>query len=63
MPVRARPATIGPQHHGKRMSLARFAHAGAEPGYRYELERGEIVVVDVPGIPHGRVVRFLRKRL
>lgn len=50
---------IGPEHHGRRMSLARFAHADIVWGYRYELEHGVVVVVDVPGIPHERVIREL----
>jgi Uma2 family endonuclease len=61
--TRNQQLTIGPQHQGKRMSLARFAHADATPGHCYELERGTIVVVDVPGVPHGRAVAFVRTAL
>lgn len=42
------------------MSLAQFAHAVGEPGYTYELERGVVVVVDVPGVPHERVKQNVR---
>ena len=58
-----RPLTIGPQHAGKRMSLERFARAETTPGYLYELERGIIVVSDVPGVPHARAIEFIRRVL
>lgn len=41
------------------MSLARFAYATGAEGRIYELERGVIVVVDVPGVPHERIARFI----
>ncbi|MBI3271776.1 MAG: Uma2 family endonuclease [Planctomycetes bacterium] len=41
------------------MSLDDFARAEGEPGHRYELGKGEVVVVDVPGLPHGLVVQNL----
>ena len=44
---------IGPQHHGKRMSLARFEHAIGDPGYLYELGRGTVVVMEVPDVSHA----------
>src|SRR5687767_3511680 len=53
-------ATIGPQHHGTRMSLDEFARVEGEGGHFYELEKGVISVVDVPGLPHGFVVQAIR---
>jgi Uma2 family endonuclease len=54
---------IGPENHGDRMSLAEFAGVSGRPGCIYELERGVIVVVDVPGVPHMMVVQVLRNAL
>ena len=47
---------IGPEHDGQRMSLHDFANADAAPGYRYELARGVVQVVEVPDLPHGSAV-------
>jgi len=57
------PATlvqIGPEHHGMRMSLDEFATVEGRPGHLYELERGVIQVVDIPGLPHGFAVQAVR---
>jgi len=51
---------IGPEHHGTRMPLEQFARAKGRPGHLYELEKGVIVVVPIPGLPHGRVVQEFR---
>lgn len=56
-------STIGPRHHGQRMSLEEFARVTGEPGHIYELEKGVILVVDVPGVPHMLVKQALRNRL
>jgi Uma2 family endonuclease len=48
---------IGPADHGRRMSLGEFDEAEVEAGYQYELDRGVIVVSDVPGIPHYLIVQ------
>jgi Uma2 family endonuclease len=50
---------IGPEYHGRRMSLEEFARAEGQPGHLYELERGTVVVVNIPDPPHGRVVRVI----
>src|SRR5262249_30874673 len=52
--------TVGPEDHGKRMSLADFDHAEAKEGYLYELYRGVIIPSDVPKIRHLRQVGYLR---
>jgi len=43
---------VGPQDHGRRMSLADFDHAEVVEGHLYELSRGVITVSDVPGKKH-----------
>ncbi len=54
---------IGPDSDGQPMSLDDFARSEGEPGYVYELNRGVVVVVRVPGMPHGRNVRVFMKSL
>lgn len=54
---------VGPADHGRRMSLEDFAEAEGKPGYRYELARGRVVVVDVPGLPHGFVVQNVNEAI
>lgn len=54
---------IGPEHQGTRMSLDEFAEARTRPGYHYELEEGVVIVVDVPGLPHGRIIDRVRDQL
>lgn len=50
---------VGPEDHGRRMSLEDFAEAEGEPGFRYELAKGRVVVSDIPGLAHGLVVQNL----
>lgn len=52
---------LGPQDHGRPMSLKKFEHAQGQEGYLYELGRGKVVVMDVPGLQHMLLVAFLRK--
>lgn len=52
---------IGPSDHGKRMSFARFVTCSFEDGWLYELARGVIVVTEVPGPSHGRIVYRLAR--
>ena len=47
---------IGPADHGRRMTLEEFLDAEETPGYRYELARGVVEVVEVPDDDHGYVV-------
>lgn len=54
---------IGPADHGRPMALEEFAVADGEPGYLYELARGVINVVDLPGLPHGRVVKAIDRQI
>jgi Uma2 family endonuclease len=54
---------IGPQHHGRKMSLRAFDFAPIEDGWLYELARGYVVVSEVPGLAHLRCVAVLRGHL
>jgi Uma2 family endonuclease len=54
---------IGPQDHGRRMSLAEFEPAEVQEGYLYELARGVIIVSDVPDQRHFLQVDELREQL
>lgn len=56
-------AKIGPEDSGRRMTLAEFEPAEAAPGYLYELGRGAVVVMDVPGIRHLLQVGEIRNQL
>ena len=47
---------LGPADHGRRMTLEEFREADSEEGYRYELARGVLEVVEVPNDPHGQIV-------
>jgi Uma2 family endonuclease len=50
---------IGPADHGRKMTLDEFREAEEEPGYRYELARGVLEVIEIPKTPHRRVVSKL----
>lgn len=52
---------IGPADLGKRLTLDEFADAEFVDGHLYELARGEIVVTEVPGPNHGRMVRHFAR--
>ncbi len=56
---------IGPGDHGRHMSLAEFDLAEGQEGFRYELARGVVAVVDVPRPTHlaqvGAIQRQLRR--
>jgi Uma2 family endonuclease len=47
---------IGPDDHGRLMTLEEFLEAEVEEGYRYELARGVLEVTQVPNDPHGVTV-------
>jgi Uma2 family endonuclease len=54
---------IGPQDHGRRMSLEEFDLAEGRAGRTYELSRGVITVVDVPNEPHMSIAHEIRLQL
>lgn len=47
---------IGPDDHGRRMTLQEFYEAEVVGGYRYELARGVLEVSDIPDDAHGMIV-------
>ena len=51
--------TIGPADHGRRMKLVDFMNADFVEGWLYELGRGRVVVTDIPGLSHGKIVMRL----
>jgi Uma2 family endonuclease len=54
---------VGPQDHGRRMSLEDFDRAEAVGGHLYELSRGVITVSDVPGRKHLEQVHAINQQL
>ncbi|MFQ5731827.1 MAG: Uma2 family endonuclease [Planctomycetaceae bacterium] len=54
---------IGPEHHGRTMSLEDFADAEGREGHLYELGRGVITVIDVPNRPHLRQLIAIREQI
>jgi Uma2 family endonuclease len=54
---------IGPNDHGRRMSLDDFDLAEAEAGYRYELSRGIVNVTGIPNPSHFAMVNAVRRQL
>ena len=62
----AEPTTttrIGPSDHGRQVSFNDFRDADAAPGYTYELARGVVQVVQIPGGPHAQIVDALHQQL
>ena len=60
--IRAVTKKLGPQDHGRRMSLKEFEPIEVQEGYLYELGRGVVVVSDVPKFRHRRQVSAIRKQ-
>jgi Uma2 family endonuclease len=62
-PAEASPTprpTVGPERHGQAMDFDEFTRADFQEGWLYELARGIVIVSEVPGIHHGRIVfRFM----
>ena len=54
---------IGPADDGRPMSLDEFSRADGQEGFLYELGRGIITVVNVPGIPHAKQVHAVHRQL
>lgn len=54
---------IGPNDHGRPMTLDEFDLAEGVEGRLYELGRGVIVVTDVPGPSHFAQVEAMRRQL
>jgi Uma2 family endonuclease len=58
-----RRVRIGPEDHGRRMTLADFSRAEAAPGYLYELANGVIEVSELPDVRHAQTVHRLNRQL
>jgi Uma2 family endonuclease len=54
---------LTPMHHGQRMTLAEFEPAISEDGRLYELSRGVVIYMDVPGLRHMLQVCDARDQL
>ena len=54
---------IGPEDHGRRMTLDEFDHVIAEDGFHYELAKGVIEVSEVPKPEHAKQVQAIRNQL
>ena len=54
---------IGPQDHGRRMTLDEFEFAEVQEGHLYELSRGVVTVSDVPNRKHALVVNESRRQI
>jgi Uma2 family endonuclease len=54
---------ISPADHGRRMSLEQFDRAEGTAGHWYELARGVVTVVEVPGPRHLAQVNAARRQL
>jgi Uma2 family endonuclease len=60
--TRRAAVTIGPNDHGRRMSLYRFDDAIGAEGYTYELNKGVIEVSQVPGRVHSLAGHEVRRQ-
>ena len=54
---------LRPSDDGRRMSLEEFEFAEAPEGQLYELNKGVVVMMDVPSLPHAAQVYALREQL
>lgn len=54
---------IGPNDHGRRMSLDEFDHAEVQEGFSYELGKLVVDVSDLPEPGHGEIIEALREAL
>lgn len=61
--LRKQVIRVGPEDHGRPMSLNDFDRAVGRDGYLYELNKGVIDVVNVPTPGHGRQVRALLRQV
>ena len=61
--IAKRKTRIGPDDHGRKMSLKDFEFVKTEEGYHYELSRGYITVSEVAKLYHALIVAAIRRRL
>lgn len=60
---RRKPVHIGPEDHGRPMSLERFDRAAGREGHLYELSKGVIEVIDVSHPDHAMQVQEIRDQV
>jgi len=58
-----RTIRIGPNDHGRKMSLRAYEFVKTVPGYHYELSRGYITVSEVANYYHALVIALVRNYL
>jgi Uma2 family endonuclease len=61
--LRRKVIHVGPEDHGRRMTLDQFDRSIGREGHRYELNKGVIEVSDVPEPKHGMQVQEVRDQL
>ena len=61
--ITKRKAKIGPNDHGRKMSLKDFEFVETQEGYHYELSRGYITVSQVANYIHAMIVSLIRDSL
>ncbi len=61
--ITKRKTKIGPDDHGRKMSLKDFEFVETEEGYHYELSRGFISVADIIRYDHSMTIAELRNQL
>lgn len=54
---------LGPQDHGRRLTLDEFDDAEVSEGFHFELGRGVVIVSEVPLPKHLAIVNKLRRQL
>jgi Uma2 family endonuclease len=54
---------LGPKDHGRTMSLEEFLDADFAEGYRYELGRGMLIVIEIANPPHFHQVQAIFEQL
>lgn len=62
---RRRPmkVVVGPDDHGRRMTMAEFARTDSLPGFHYELNRGVIEVTNIPDFFHNLAADRIHKAI
>jgi Uma2 family endonuclease len=61
--IAKRRTKIGPDDHGRKMSLKDFEFVETEEGYHYELSRGYVSVADIIRYDHSMTIAELRNQL
>lgn len=61
--IAKRKTKIGPDDHGRKMSLKDFEFIETEEGYLYELSRGYITVSQVAKIYHTLIIAVIRNHI